>query len=315
MSKKRRGLLIYNPNAGRFPSRILVDRAACVLNGLGWEMGIAQAFSGEHITELARQAGAHGMDGVFVVGGDGSLNLALRGLLGTETALGVLPAGTANVWAQELGLPGLNWTRLMALEESARRLASAPTRWVDIGLINQVPFLLWAGMGLDGFIVNRIEPRGRWEKVFSMLHYGAASILEAGFWHGMNLTVVVDGYPIQGHFLLSLASNIHLYAGGLVNISPNALIDDGEMDLWLFKGDTLIDATRAAWDLLYGRHVSSQQVLYKPFYELSVESVSPAFFQVDGEPLKLDGKIHLRVCQRAIKVFLPENTPRQLIKG
>jgi len=315
MRKKRRGLMIYNPIAGSFPSGILVDRAASVLNGMDWDIEVAQTFSGEHITELARQAGANALDGLFVVGGDGSMNLAARGLLGTDTALGVLPAGTANVWAQELGLQGLNWTRLIALEESARQLAWAPSHWVDIGSINQTLFLLWAGIGLDGFIVNRIEPRGRWEKMFSVLHYSAASIWEASSWHGMNLSVVVDGYQIQGHFLLALASNIHLYAGGLVNISPNALIDDGEMDLWLFKGEALIDAARTAWDLLYGRHVASQQVQYMPFRELTVESVSPAFFQVDGEPLHMEGKIDLRVNRRALKVFIPENTPRMLLSG
>lgn len=312
MRKKWQGLIIYNPNAGRFPSGVLVDRAAVVFKDLGWEIEVAQAFSGEHVTELARQAGTEQRDGLFVVGGDGSINLAARGLVGSETALGVLPAGTANVWAQEIGLPGLNWTRLMALEESARRLAGSQPHWVDIGFINETPFLLWAGMGLDGFIVNRIEPRGRWEKVFSMLHYGAASIREASFWHGMNLQVEVDGYPIQGHFLLALASNIHLYAGGLVNILPHALLDDGEMDLWLCKGEALIDAARAAWDLLYGRHVSSQQVQYLPFRELSIRSISPAFFQVDGEPLHLDGEIKIQVHPKALKVFVPENTPRQL---
>jgi diacylglycerol kinase family enzyme len=86
MSEKRRGLLIYNPNAGRFPSSILVDRAALVLNGLGWDMEVVKAFSGENITKLAYQAGVEAVDGLFVVGGDGSLNLAARGLIGTETA-------------------------------------------------------------------------------------------------------------------------------------------------------------------------------------------------------------------------------------
>ena len=312
MGKKWQGLIIYNPNAGRFPSGVLVDRAAAVFSDLGWEIEVAQTFSGEHVTELAHQAGIKQLDGLFVVGGDGSINLAAWGLMGSETALGVLPAGTANVWAQELGLPGLNWTRWMALEESARQLAVSRSHRVDVGFINQTPFLLWAGIGLDGFIVNRIEPRGRWEKVFSMLHYGAASIWEASFWHGMNIDVEVDGYPIQGHFLLALASNIHLYAGGLVNISPHALLDDGEMDLWLCKGDALIDAARAAWDLLYGRHVSSQQVQYLPFRELSMHSVTPAYFQVDGEPLHLEGEIKIQVHPKALKVFVPENTPRQL---
>ena len=106
--------LIYNPAAGRFPSRMLIERAAQVLNKQGWDIQLQVTHGGPHITQLARQAVQQGQDAVFVAGGDGSINYAVRALLDSDTALGVLPAGTANVWAQELGLPGLTWTRWMA---------------------------------------------------------------------------------------------------------------------------------------------------------------------------------------------------------
>src|SRR4030065_904512 len=184
--------MIYNPSAGRFPSGILAERAANVLRANGWNISLIRTESSEHVTQLARRAAEEGKEALFVVGGDGTINLALRGLVGSKTALGVLPGGTANVLAQELGLPGLTWTRWMALEESARRLAEARIREVDIGQCGNTPFLMWAGVGLDAFAVHHIEPRPRGEKLFANMAYAASTAWQASLWHGTNLQLTAD---------------------------------------------------------------------------------------------------------------------------
>jgi diacylglycerol kinase family enzyme len=273
---------------------------------------LEQTQSGEHTTQLARQAAADGMDAVFIGGGDGSLNYAIAGLLGSETALGVLPSGTANVWAQELGLPGLSWSRWLALEESARMLALGQFCWVDIGMCNDRPFLLWAGVGLDAFVVHHIEPRSRWDKNFAILHYAASVVWHASFWHGINLHVVTDGQQILGHFLLALVSNVHLYAGGWANLSPGARLDDGLMELWLFEGETIGDTVQVAWDLFAGRHIQSNRVYQLQFRQLSLESESNAYVQVDGEPIDADNQVAISVRPKALRVLIPEETPRPL---
>jgi len=310
-----RGILVYNPIAGRYPSRLLAERAADVLRQNDWQLSLEQSQSSEHITQLAQQAAREGMDGFFMAGGDGSLNFAVAGLTGSKTALGVLPSGTANVWAQELGLPGLSWTRWMALEESARQLASATPYLVDIGLCNDRPFLLWAGVGLDAFVVHHIEPRSRWEKHFAFVHYAASVAWHSSFWHGMNLRVETDGQQILGHFLLALVSNVHLYAGGLANLSPNARLDDGKMDLWLFEGETLGDTVQLAWDLLAGRHVQSQRVRSLEFRNLRLESDSPAYVQVDGEPVDVINPVTISTQPKALYVLVPPGTPQPLFSS
>lgn len=304
--------LVYNPNAGRFPSWLLAERAAEVLRNRGWQLQVNQTQDGEDITRLARQAANEGLDAYFVVGGDGSVNLAIPGLIGTNTALGVLPGGTANVWAQELGLPGLTWTRWLALEESAFRLAEAEPRAVDVGVCNGRPFLLWAGVGLDAFIVHHIEPRERWMKHFAVVHYGTSAVWNASFWHGMNLSVEVEGKQVNGHYLLALVSNIHLYAGGLAEISPNARLDDGIMDLWLFKGETLGDTVQRMWDLLGGRHLQSDQFIRLPCKSLTLESDSTAYIQVDGEPVQGNSPVNIEVAPSALRVLVPNQTPHLL---
>ncbi len=310
-----RAILAYNPAAGRYPSRLLAERAANVLRQSGWQVTLESTQSGEHITQLAHQAAAKGLEAFFVAGGDGSLNYAMAGLLNSETALGVLPSGTANVWAQELGLPGLSWTRWMALEESARRLARAEIHRVDVGLCNQYPFLLWAGVGLDAFVVHRIEPRNRWEKHLAVLQYAATVVWHASYWHGMNLKAEADGRTLQGHFLLALVSNVHLYAGGLATLSPEARLDDGMMDLWLFEGESLADTVQLAIDLLAGRHVQSSRVHHLAFKHLLLESDSRAYVQLDGEPFEVSSPITISVLPKALRVLVPVETPLPLFSS
>jgi diacylglycerol kinase (ATP) len=305
--------LIYNPNAGRFPSGILAERAADVLRVHGWEIRLEQTQNGEHITQLARRAAEDGKDALFAVGGDGTINLAVRGLAGSHTALGVLPGGTANVLAQELGLPGLTWTRWMALEESARRLANAIVREVDIGVCGGTPFLMWAGVGLDAFAIHHIEPRPRWEKHLANVAYAASTVWHASFWRGINLKIIADNLHVSGHYLLALMSNIHLYAGGLAQVSPHALLDDGVIDLWLFEGDTLGDTIQRVWDLYAGRHVESDKVRNIQFRTLSLDSDSPLYVQVDAEPLMYDSHtIDINVIPHGLRLLVPEQTPREL---
>jgi YegS/Rv2252/BmrU family lipid kinase len=305
-------MLAYNPAAGRFPSRLLAERAANVLRAGGWDIALKQSSDGDHITRLARQAAEDHLDALFIAGGDGSINRAVAGLAGSETALGVLPAGTSNVFAQELGLPVLTWARWMALEESARKLVKAPVHQVDLGVCDSQSFLLWAGVGLDALIVHRIEPRKRWEKHFAVVHYGTSVVWEAGFWRGVNLKVEADNQQVEGHFLLGLVSNINLYAGGILHLSPQARMDDGLMDLWLFEGETLGDTVQLALGLLSGRHDRSPSVFHTLFRELRLETESTLYLQVDGEPVIGKTPATITVLPKSLRVLVPEGSSNPL---
>jgi len=181
-----------------------------------------------------------------------------NGLVNTNTALGVLPAGTMNVWAMELGLRIFEWPfGTDALAHNAALLADAPVCPVDIGFCNDHAFLLWAGIGLDAMTIQQLEPRARAEKYVSVPQYVAATMWTAAVWHGMDLRVWTDDQRVEGHFLLAVATNIRRYVGGLAVLSPHAYLDDGEMDLWLVNGSTLADAIRAFFEVLAGSHVTS----------------------------------------------------------
>ena len=308
----RTACLVYNPTAGRYPSGLLAEHAANLLREHGWKVSIKQSFSGPHITELANQAASDNLDAFFIVGGDGSLNFAASGLVHTQTALGVLPAGTTNVWAQELGLTSLGRSRRAGIEDSALKLVNATVRSVDVGMCNDRVFLLWAGVGLDAFVVHRLEPRSRWEKYLAIPSYAMKAAWNATQWHGINLNVEVDGTILHDHYLLGVVSNVRRYAGGLTVLSPESHLDDGVLDLWLFKGDNMTDILQTAVDLLSGRHTRSGQVQHTRFHQLRLECGSQMFIQVDGEPYSSDAGITISVLPKALRVLIPTRTPYPL---
>jgi YegS/Rv2252/BmrU family lipid kinase len=313
--------LIFNPVAGRIvpvagrsPTRELLNRAVERLESAGWQVQVLETTGAEHTTRLARQAAADGIDALFVAGGDGTVGQAIAGLLGSETALGVLPAGTANVWAQELGLHGLTWTRLLALEESAESLANAPIQRMDVGICNGRPFMLWAGIGLDAKVVHEIEKQRTGPRQFPEMQYGASMLKTAYEWKGMHLEVAADGEQVSGEYLLAVISNIQSYAGGLAKISPHACLDDSEMDLWLFDNGDIGQAMVYVWDLLTGHHSESQQVHRVPFRNLRIRSDHQLFLQMDGEPIDPTDEVEIRILPKVLRVLVTPQASENLFQ-
>jgi YegS/Rv2252/BmrU family lipid kinase len=307
-----RGQLIYNPMAGRFPSQALVERSAKILETNGWEMDVVQTNGGSHIAQLSKRAAVMGLDAVFIAGGDGSLHQAAAGLLDSDTALAVLPAGTANVWAQELGLPSLSWTNLTALDTSVNKLLNGEVRTMDVGICQGIPFLLWGGIGFDAFIVHHLEPRSRWQKQFASTQYFANAAWYARTWSGMDLQIWADGEKVTGTYIVAVVTNIHLYAGGLAELSTSARIDDGKMDLWLFAGDSLQEIIQHMYDLASGRHFESENISFISCQEILIKSSQDLFLQLDGEPVQPSKKVSIMIQPQSLKVMVPKDLPRQL---
>ena len=301
----RKALIIYNPAAGRFPVKPFIRYVEKELGEAGWQVESTATQNGEHTIQLARQAAAQGCDAAFAVGGDGTVGQVASGLRGSETALGVLPAGTSNVWAQELGLPSFTWLNWRRLRANARLLADAQAYRVDMGRCNEYPFMMWAGMGLDAMAIHAIEPRARIEKFFAVPEYAASTIREASQWRGLRLSLQADGKEVKGQYILAVANNIRRYMGGLSELSPNACLDDGLLDLWLFGGDSLADAFRHAYDLWRGSHVNSRDVQRITFRELYVQAEAPFFIHMDAEPKQATDHATISVERHALKVLMP----------
>lgn len=302
----RKGLLLYNPAAGRYPVRRFVRGILKPLKTAGWNVEIAETLSGTHATQTAHQAANEKYDAVFAIGGDGTVGQVASGLVNSDTALAVLPAGTTNVWALEQGQRPFSWFRWWALRENAALLANVEPQRVDVGLCNDHPFLLWAGIGLDAQTIHKIEPRARMFKHMAVPHYFATTVWEATFWHGLDLRVWADDQLVEGHYLVAVTTNIRHYVGGMSLISPDAYLDDGEMDMWLLSGDSLADAFRHFFELVAGRHLTSDQARRLRFHTARVESDAAFSLQVDGDPMLGGRQAVITTQHRALKVLMPQ---------
>jgi YegS/Rv2252/BmrU family lipid kinase len=305
-------LLIYNPTAGpRGELRRDLERVVAYLTERGWHVTIRATRKPGDATELARAAVAAHCKVVLVAGGDGTVHEAVNGLVGTDTAMGVLPVGTGNVWAKEIGLPrpGLTqWDQLMA---AARMLVDGEVRWVDVGRAGERYFLNCAGVGIDSTVTAYIEPRTRVEKQLG----GALTYLAAGFWiardfSGVQSTVVIDGRVVRAMILLVVVSNIQLY-GGLVKMSPEARVDDGLLDVRIFRGMGLAWTLRHFAGVFTRRHLRNPMVSHYQGRQVTIHTAEPFPVQLDGEPVGMT-PVSVDVVPRALRVLVPRTAPADL---
>jgi len=301
----RNAVIIYNPAAGRFSVKPFIKSTVKELESAGWRVDAVETQSGAHTIELAKQAAAEKKEAVFAVGGDGTIGNVVNGLIGSETALGVLPGGTANVWGYELGLQPFAWTHPWRLRQNASILAKAPIHAVDVGACNQISFMMWAGIGLDALTIHSMEPRVRLEKFFTMPEYTARTIWNAAQWGGVQLRLWADDVEVEGRFIVAVTTNIRHYLGGHSKLSPDAFIDDGLLDIWLFSGSNLGDALRHAYDMWRGNHLTSDAARKITFNSLRVEGDAPFWIQTDGEPRGETQTAEIKIHARALKLLTP----------
>jgi diacylglycerol kinase (ATP) len=302
---EKRAWLIYNPDAGRFPAGPLLPGVVRVFADAGWSLDVIECRRPEDLRAKAADAAHQGLEAVFVAGGDGTVGLVADAVAGSETALGVLPSGTANVWAQEIGLPRLTWATPLALEEAARRLAAGSMREVDLGVCNGKSFLLWAGIGLDGKVVNSIGPRQAWARAFVTAHHTILTVWEAMGWSGIDLQVEALGRRWDGHYVVAVVSNIRAYAGGLLELSPEAKVDDGLLEFWLLKGSSIRDVVGWVMEILLGQHVEDPNVVYFKADEAVFSAELELPVHLDGEPHTESQRVHFEVRPRAVRVLVP----------
>ena len=187
-----RSKLIVNPTSGPWDFRRELPAVLSHLENHGWRTTKHPTERPDEATRLAREAVDQGLDAVFVVGGDGTINEVINGLAGSEVALGVLPGGTGNVWAKEMGLPTRSPRHLLPLVDSVRALVPGARRRIDLGRANGRYFLQWTGLGLDAEVTYAMEPRTRRQRRLGALAYIVAGVTTAATMAGIRTRIWID---------------------------------------------------------------------------------------------------------------------------
>jgi YegS/Rv2252/BmrU family lipid kinase len=244
MAKKRvRALIVYNPRSGK--GDVDISPALEVFDEQGWELTIRQKQHEGDGTRLARKAAKHGYDVVLASGGDGTVNEVVAGLIGTDVAMGVLPIGTLNEWAGEMGFAH-------RLDVVARQLLLAERHRVDVGRLmvngeHAAHFLLLAGLGADAVVVE-LTSRALKNRI-GVLAVGLAMLEALPAMEAMSVEAELDGVPWRGQTHQIIVGNSRRY-GGLTSVTGGAYIDDGMLDVCFFTIATPLQLARQVGSLL-----------------------------------------------------------------
>jgi diacylglycerol kinase (ATP) len=272
-----RALVLLNPRS-RSGGSVPIRRLLAPFHESGWSVELWAGDGIDWTYAAAVRAREMGVDAIFGAGGDGVLAQILPAILDSEVALGVLPLGTGNVWARELGLP-------LNPREAIVAQLSGPPRRVDVGVANQRPFLAIASVGLDARIVELVESDSG-AKALGQLAYPLAGLALATGLRGTPTRVWLnDDDPVELILLAGMVTNGRLY-GGLVPLVPQARIDDGELDAVLFVGGGPLEATAHAARVLAGWHEARSDVVIRKVSRIRFESLGqPLPVQTDGDRL------------------------------
>jgi diacylglycerol kinase (ATP) len=305
-----RSKLIVNPTSGPWDVRRELSAVLYHLQDHNWRTSLHYTERPGEATELARQAVDQGLDAVFVVGGDGTINEIINGLAGSAVALAVLPGGTGNVWAKELGLPTRSPLHLSPLVESVRALVPGTTRRIDLGRANDRFFLQWAGIGLDAEVTYAMEPRTRRQRRLGALAYIVAGLTAAANMAGTRTRIWIDEELIYRRTILIVISNSQLY-GGKVRIATDARLDDGMLDVNVFAGTGFGSSLRAALGVITGLHIHDPRHSFYRGSSIRVETDKPMAIHLDGEPF-VTTPLECQVMPRALAVMIPRDIRPEL---
>ena len=229
-----------------------------------------------HAQQLAAEAaGSDRYHAVVAAGGDGTINEIVNGLLHSDLPLGLVPLGTGNDWAKMWNLPP---DRPHA---AAERLRSATVRAVDVGCVNGRAFLNGVGVGFDAQIA--IEA-AQIRRLSGVAVYMAALLRALVRYRAPRMRVAWDGNVLHKRLLLSAVGNGRCI-GGSFWLTPNALVNDGLLDLCLIDALRIDEIARHIGKVLRGTHTELRQVHMARAASITITSSDPLPVHADGEVL------------------------------
>ena len=296
-------LLIVNPAAGQGKPEAALGELQAALGPLLGEIYLTQKAGDAE--NAAHGAGASGFDAVLVAGGDGTVNEAVNGLLSAPKPLplGLVPLGTQNVLAHELGFG--TGDDLFALEAWLR---VGKIRRLDVGRLTcgsqSRYFVLMAGFGFDAVVVRDVL-RSVKERI-GPAAYALSTLGALAKYRSTAITLTLDGEQISSEAFWVVVANTASYGDKLIKLAPFAAPDDGWLDVCVFERprlDRLGFATQMV-AVLARRHLRDPSVRYYRAKTIMLSSEPAISGHLDGEMFGAT-PVEITVVPQALSVFVP----------
>jgi diacylglycerol kinase (ATP) len=285
------GILLINPRAGGGAWRVL-PRLRRALGDAGLNVEVVATDAPEQLTDRLTT----GCDRLVVAGGDGTVNSALAAAIHAKVPLAVIPVGTANGVARELGVP-------LTIEGACRVAATGRICQVDYGRANGRPFLLMAGVGFDAEVVRRVGQPAK--NALGPFAYVAAGLFTIAHYRPVRMRLSAEGVASEICAHAVIAANAETYTYDW-RVAPGASLTDGMLDVCIFAEAGWLGWLSQLSGILRHRRLNHSQVRRLRARALRVEARPTVSVQVDGDsagqtPVEID------VVPGGIAVVVPED--------
>jgi YegS/Rv2252/BmrU family lipid kinase len=290
---------IMNPRAGVAARAALAALQAAGGRFKGLEIRTTERRG--HARDLARQAADEGRELVVACGGDGTVNEVGWGLMETPVVLALVPAGSGNGLGRALGIPRNPARALLAL-------ATAEPHAMDVGMVNDKPFLNVAGAGFDAAVGEAYDHHGRRTGRRGLLNYFKVGIQTAWGYQCDEFALEAGDLPSGlTKFLLVAFANGQQYGGGAL-IAPRARLDDGLLDVVGIEDDSLARMLWHAPLMPLGRIAAYRKYRHVAARSAVLTGTRPIAYHRDGEPEPPTERLEARIVPGALKVLVPAAT-------
>jgi diacylglycerol kinase (ATP) len=308
-----RTALVLNPEAGtsllasqKLPGEDLEAALLQLLRAQNIEAEVYYTTPEDPGQGIAARLAEQHVELIVAVGGDGTIHAVAHGLIGSESVLGIIPAGTMNNLARSLGIPE-------TLEEACALLANGEARRIDVGSINQHMFLEVAGVGLEAALfpaAEEVKSPGFFSTLRGVIH-GLAVLFR---FQPPQMSLAFDGKRPRRYRAIEVTICNAPYYGTHLNIAPEIFMNDGWLNVVIYTNFSKREYIRHALSISQGRRVFTPKIIYRRAKSLRISTPETVEIQADGvvngstpaEITVLPGALNVQVPKGPVPGLLPE---------
>ncbi len=292
---KKKIVFIVNPKAGITPkSKVVIELlAGNIFPSSRFIPEVIFTERAGHATEIAKKAVERGADIVVASGGDGTVNEVACAMVNTDIPMGILPAGSGNGLARCLGIS-------MSYALALRTIIRGNTKLMDVANVNEIMYTSIAGIGFDAHVAQRFAE----SSLRGMISYMQIILNEFSSYKPISYKLTIDGTSMEKHALMIIFANSNQF-GFNTRIAPQAKVDDGFLDICVFKKMPVSQLLKVGYHTLMGTPAKSGYAEYFRGKEITIENISDSLMNIDGEPKIIDIPINISIRPLALRVIVP----------
>ncbi len=290
-------LFIINPEAGKGRSLEYIEKIKNYFKKVDEPYYIEVTKYPGHATELVKSYTALKDYRVYAVGGDGTLNEVLNGIVGTGSVLAVIPCGSGNDFVKSI-------IGEEPIEDIFVSTLRGKEKYIDLGRVNDRYFINISSVGFDSEVVYSANTVKKLKYITGSTAYILGILITLFKFKFIKTTITIDGVSFNKEILLAAIANGRCYGGG-VKISPKSDISDGVFDLCVVEKVSKLKIFFLFPKAIKGTHENIKQVSFYSGRNISIVSSKEFVLNIDGELLK-EKEVNCQLIRNGIKVVFPE---------